>query len=124
MAVAVGGVLAAWTTRDRLPPLFGGAGRALLILGTSYGLICAASRSASPCRHLRCGWSSSLRHPDVRLSRPRSRLPGMVPDYPEAPDYPASPWQTVALFAISGLVFLLAVWGGIDLAMRATGWFS
>lgn len=46
----------------------------------------------------------------------------MVPDRPEAPDYPASPWQTVALFFVSGLIALLAVWGGIDLAIRASAW--
>ena len=45
----------------------------------------------------------------------------MVPD---DPPYPASPWQTVGLFALSAIVFFLAVWGGIDLAITATGWFG
>ena len=48
----------------------------------------------------------------------------MVPDSPEASDYPASPWQTVLLFTTCGVVFFLAVWGGIDLMWRATGWFG
>jgi hypothetical protein len=37
-AVALGGVLTAWATRDTLLAALGGAGKAILILGTSYGL--------------------------------------------------------------------------------------
>ena len=47
----------------------------------------------------------------------------MVPDEPDV-DHPASPWQTVALFAVTGVIFLLAVYGGIDLAIRITGWLA
>lgn len=45
----------------------------------------------------------------------------MVPD---EPPYPASPWQTVGLLALSAIVFGLAVYGGIDLAIRITVWFA
>lgn len=38
VAVALGGVLAAWTTKDKLLATLGGLGRAVLVLGTSYGL--------------------------------------------------------------------------------------
>lgn len=38
VAVAAGGVLTAWTTKDKLLGALSGAGRALLVLGTSYGL--------------------------------------------------------------------------------------
>lgn len=38
VAVAVGGVLASWATRDTLLAALGGAAKALLVLGVSYGL--------------------------------------------------------------------------------------
>ena len=48
----------------------------------------------------------------------------MVPDSPEASDYPASPWQTVGLITLVIVVFLLAVWGGFDLVWRVSPWFD
>lgn len=48
----------------------------------------------------------------------------MIPDAPEAPDYPASPWQTVGLVAISIVALICGLWGGIDIGMRITGWLT
>lgn len=38
LAVAAGGALAVWTTQDKLLAALSGVGRAVLVLGTSYGL--------------------------------------------------------------------------------------
>ena len=48
----------------------------------------------------------------------------MVPERPDASDYPAAWWQTLLLFTICGLVFFLAAWGGIDIAITATSWLD
>ena len=48
----------------------------------------------------------------------------MVPDRPETSDYPASPWQTAALFTAAGVVWFFFCWGVIDFTLDATGWFG